>query len=213
MANDLETLRYSDYVRYRRILQLATQALLSHGYAGTCVEDIANDANVSKVTVYRLFEDKLGLAADVLRDLSNSLEMHFRDTLDMSLPLEECLVQFGVTYVRWMIQNIGTTHRYGITRLLIEMAGSHSELASIWTETHNKVVFYPLSQYFAKRAEAGELSKEEDPLFVAIQFILGFINIPTLILVKEGQIIGYDVAQIQPLVKRKVRLFLRGCLS
>lgn len=208
--NDPETLGYSDHMRYRRILRHATQAFLTHGYAGTAVEDIAIDANVSKVTIYRLFVDKLGLATDVLHDLSSSLEMHCRHAIDMAAPAEECLVHFGVTYVKWMIKNIGTTHHYAVSRLLMEMSTSHPDFAHSWVESHTRVIVLPLSQYIQKRIELGELSGEEDSFFMAAQFLGNLIHTPGIIVLNHNLAIAYNVDDIAALVKRKVRLFLRG---
>ena len=209
MTNALEALSYSDCLRYRRTLRHATEALLSHGYAATSVEDIAIDAGVSKMTIYRLFVDKLGLASAVMEELAGSLEMHCRRAIDMASPAEVCLARFGVTYLKWMLMGIGKTHNYALTRLLMEMSSSHPDFARTWVETHHKVIVIPLSQYIEKRVQAGEISNEKSAIFIASQFIANIIHTPGILILQDKSLTDYN-KNIEELVESKVQFFLRG---
>jgi TetR/AcrR family transcriptional repressor of mexJK operon len=197
--------------RSRRILRHATIAFLTHGYAGTSVETIAIDASVSKLTIYRLFDDKLGLATAVLENLADSLGSACRSVIDMDAPIEECLQNFGVAYLRWMTKVIGRTHHYAITRLLIELSSSHPESVKYWINSTKTRVAKPLAEYLMTRMERGELFDDEDPIFIAGQFQSGLIQTSALLVANSFVISAGDDADVEDMVRRKVRLFLRGC--
>jgi AcrR family transcriptional regulator len=196
--------------RTRRILRHATIGFLSAGYAGTSLEDIALDAGVSKLTIYRLFNDKLGLATAVLKDLADSLGSACGSVIDMDAPPEECLMKFGIAYVRWMTTNIGrTTPRYAILRLLIEISTIDANSVTYWTNASRDNVGLPLALYIEKHTELGEFAGYEEPYFVAGHFNLSMIHIAALILTNANQS-NYNDEYVADLVRRKVRLFLLG---
>lgn len=190
--------------RHRRILRYATEAFLSNGYAGTSVENIAIDASVSKLTIYRTFTDKLGLATAVMLELSNSLERDCRTAIDMEASPEECLTSLALTYIRWMNRGVGRTHNFEFLRLLMEMCGSHPEVARAWIDSNRNVIAKPLTKYISKRIEAGDMWGE-DPYLIAVQF-MGSIYHPSQSIVAVNAF-NDDIE----LTRRKVRLFLAGC--
>jgi TetR/AcrR family transcriptional repressor of mexJK operon len=202
-----------DDARYGRILQRATQAFLSQGYAGTSVETVAIDAGVSKLTIYGLFGDKLGLATAVLQDLERSLEAAVRSAIDMEASAEDCLVNLGSTYVRWMTKDIGRgTHHYAISRLLLEMSSTHREFSASWVDSNKRLIQVPLADYIGNSIRQG-YALEEDSLFIASQFFGAIFNPAQIIVTENGSPRSFNEADIDDLVRRKVRLFLRGCIG
>ena len=212
MITEPASLPNDDYLRFDKIRRHATRAFLTQGYAATSVEDVALDASVSKATIYRLFDDKLGLAAAVMQGLADSLELYCQRAIDMASPPEYCLVSFATTYLNWMMMSVGTTKNYALTRLLIEMSSSHPDFSHTWIEKHQKVIATPLSLYIAEHIASGELSSEETPFFIASNFISSIIHTPGIIVMNE-KIANNYIADIDELVKRKVRLFLQGARS
>lgn len=57
------------------ILDAARRHFLRDGYAATAIEAVAQDAGVSKMTLYRHFGTKEALFAALVRDLADMLEM------------------------------------------------------------------------------------------------------------------------------------------
>jgi AcrR family transcriptional regulator len=192
-----------DDARHRRILRCATEAFLVYGYVGTSVENIAIDASVSKLTIYRLFVDKAGLATAVLEGLCESLERELRTAIDMDASPEDCLVKVGVAFHRWMNRSVGKGHHYAILRLLIDVSPSHPEVVKAWVESCNKVIYYPITEYIGKCIERGEISGE-DPYFIASRFFSDAFH-------SAQAMLSDNSYNREEMMTRKVRMFLRGC--
>ena len=190
--------------RQHQIIRCAVEAFLSKGYAAANVEDIANKANVGKPTIYRLFNDKYGLATYALQYLANDLERACRSAIDMDADPEECLVKLGITYIRWMKESIGKTHNYAVIRLLTEMSGPFPEFTKIWREAGSRATAIPLSEYIKARIESGEMVGD-DPFFIACQF-MGSVYHTSQSVVSENEF-NSDI----DLTRKKVQLFLGGC--
>jgi AcrR family transcriptional regulator len=192
--------------RYRRIVRCATEAFLLNGYAGTSVEDVAIEASVSKPTIYKMIGDKYALAKVVLETLAASLESECRKALDVDLDLEECLLNFAMTYIDWRNRRVGKTNHYSYLRLLVEISGQHPEFSKMWVDITRHSVAIPLAEYIKKRMDTGDFL-EEDPLFIASQFIRTMYNSVESILAQNLH--TTDVEQ----TRRKIRMFLRGATS
>jgi len=192
-------------VRHRRIIRCATEAFLSNGYAATAVEDIAIQANVGKPTIYRLFKDKFGLATAVMRELASDMQRACQSAVDMDAEPEECFVKLGVTYIRWMMENVGKTHHFAYLRLLMEMSGPYPEFAQEWREAGGNATAVPLTKYIEKRQQSGEMLGF-DASFIASQFI-GSVYHTAQSIVSEN-----EFNRSIDLTRKKVQLFLRGCL-
>jgi AcrR family transcriptional regulator len=194
-----------DY-RYHRIIQCATEAFLANGYAGTSVEDIAIMASVSKPTIYKMIGDKYDLAKAVLLELASSFENDCRRAIDLDATLETCLLKFAMAYISWMNWQVGKTNNYGCVRLLVEMSSQHPEIPEMWVDLSRKGVSGVLSEYIKKRIELGDFM-EEDPLFIAAQFIRTIYYASESIMAKDLYVT--DISQ----TRRKIRMFLRGATS
>ena len=94
--------------RKARVMEVATQLFVAHGYAGTSLVDIARGAGVATRTLYQHFGDKEDMFREVIfaRDASGAPE---RPTLHDGDTLHEALMRAGkYTYdVTWREQSIG----------------------------------------------------------------------------------------------------------
>jgi AcrR family transcriptional regulator len=204
IESEAHSLSLARSVRRYRIIQCATEAFLSKGYAATVMEDIANAAGVGKPTIYKFFDDKYGLATAVLKSLADDLEKTCQTAIDMDANPEECLVKLGDTYILWMLRIIGKTRYYAVVRLLLEMAGPYPQFVQLWRDKRNKALFFPLSNYIKKQIDAGVMIGD-DPHFIAAQFIGSVYHAVNSVAAEN------DFNSNVALTRRKVQLFLRGC--
>ena len=64
--------RPKDLEKRQRILEVARQSFLQHGYHGSSMDHIAKEAHVTKLTVYNHFQDKANLFSWTVPGLSEA---------------------------------------------------------------------------------------------------------------------------------------------
>src|SRR5919106_6413628 len=79
----------------RAILAAATEVFLQHGYLGASMDEVAAKAGVSKQTVYKQFENKERLFAEIVLGTSDQLldglAQAYAETLDEATDAREAL--------------------------------------------------------------------------------------------------------------------------
>ncbi|MEZ5742806.1 MAG: TetR/AcrR family transcriptional regulator [Sphingomonadaceae bacterium] len=94
--------------RKERVMEVATDLFVTHGYAGTSLVDIARGAGVATRTLYQHFGDKEAMFREVIfaRDTAGALE---RPTLQDGDTLHDALMRAGqYAYdVTWREKSIG----------------------------------------------------------------------------------------------------------
>ena len=65
--------RPKDLEKRQRILEVARQLFLQHGYHGSSMDHIAKDAHVTKLTVYNHFQDKANLFSCAIEETCEKL--------------------------------------------------------------------------------------------------------------------------------------------
>lgn len=193
--------------RRLRILDRAAQALLTHGYEGANLEDIAIAAGVSKVTIYRFFPSKADLLRAVVREAAAGMIAGCRGSLRAEAPIEEALIGFAERYIAGMLGTV-TQGRpfYEISRLLISVSLRDPELARSFAAMYQPDIIQPLSAYLAEAMVRGELGTD-DPDMLARHLVqsLFFTNAALLAPADAPR-----ADEIAPLARYKIRLFLRG---
>src|SRR6516225_514459 len=79
------------------VIEAAGQEFETNGYAGTCMNAIAERAGISTKTVYRLFPNKAELLAQVVTDRIGQFMLEIDDALN-ALPTAEALERMLVAY-------------------------------------------------------------------------------------------------------------------
>ncbi len=74
----MEKLRPSSEAKREAILETASQHFFAHGFAASAIESIAEDAGVSKVTVYNHFGSKKALFTAAVEQECEKMRGHFR---------------------------------------------------------------------------------------------------------------------------------------
>jgi AcrR family transcriptional regulator len=143
----------------RRVLEVATEMFVTHGFAGTSIERIAVEAGVGKLTVYRRYPSKEVLFFAVVKSLSDVLTQAHVDARKSS---PEPLVQLKLS-CRALLDVVVQPSTVAIYRILLTEAPRFPDL-SIWVQAN---VMQPtdalIRQLIIAAREAGELRADLDP--------------------------------------------------
>lgn len=104
MSNDKVTknLRPSSEAKREAIIEAACARFFEAGFAATAIETIAEDAGVSKVTVYNHFGDKKGLFTAAVERECEKMRGHFRIEAMPGASLRDRLTAIGKAMVAFL---------------------------------------------------------------------------------------------------------------
>jgi TetR/AcrR family transcriptional regulator, mexJK operon transcriptional repressor len=196
--------------RRQRILNRAALAFLAEGYEGANLEDIAIAAGISKVTIYRHFDDKMHLFETVITDAARSLGAGLVDILPRDQPVELVLERFARVFIERMMSPAGTGYPfYQLARVLVGATVRQPIISQSCKWIFTDLIGAPLAAYFKSKIESGEIAGE-DPQYLAQHFVqtLFFTNAVAMdpsLLPAPHETAG--------LARRKVRLFLYGAAA
>lgn len=181
MSTDVETLssrpakkasakgrgRPVDSAKREAIVAAAAEAFFDVGYAATSIEQVANDAGVSKVTIYNHFGDKRALFTATVERECEKMRGHFSiDAISSDSTIRERLTAIGKAMCAFLARPemvqferriaAETEHEPAVGRAFLE--------AGPW---RMKAAF---SAFLAHCSERGELLIE-DPGLAAEQFV------------------------------------------
>lgn len=193
--------------RRQRILNRAALAFLAEGYEGANLEDIAIAAGISKVTIYRHFDDKMHLFETVITDSSRHLGEGLVDFLPPDQPVELALERFARVFIERMMSPVGAGYPfYQLARVLVGATVRQPNISLSCKRIFADLIDAPLAGYFKSKIESGEIAGD-DPAFLAHHFVqtLFFTNAVAL----DPSLLPAP-NEIADLARRKVRLFLHG---
>jgi len=187
------------------ILAAARRVFLRESYAGTSMESIAQEAGVSKQTVYNHFGSKEELFRALVRgrcqELRDALEHDGGDEADEPARV---LGRFGETILAVMLNE----ESLDLYRLLQAEGRNHPELARSFYAMGPDRTAQLLTDYLTGQAERGRL-RLEDPRVAAEQFVtmlFGHLRIRNLL----GLAPAPSAAERRRYVDSAVRIFLDG---
>jgi len=189
-----------------RILDVATDLFLSHGYGSTSIEAIARRARISKRTFYHRFADKPALFVAVVHRIIDRL----RPPADLPL-LEGNIGEILERLARLILGAALSPDAVALHRMVVAESGRFPKLAALVTA---RGVTGEAIQYIAdllhREARAGNFALD-DPSFAAGQFLYMVISLP------QRRAMGLGVpmtsAEIDAWPRQVVALFLNGCRS
>lgn len=196
--------------RRQRILNRAALAFLAHGYEGANLEDIAIAAGISKVTIYRHFEDKMHLFETVIADSARDLGAAMAELLPLDQPVEAVLERFARVFIeRMMSQVVSGYPFYKMARVLVGATVRHPQISQSCKWIFTDLIGAPLAEYFDAKIASGEIVGD-DPGFLTNHFVqtLFFTNAVAM----DPSLLPYP-HQIGDIARRKVRLFLHGAAA
>ncbi|HBE71487.1 MAG TPA: hypothetical protein DDW52_25355 [Planctomycetaceae bacterium] len=119
--------RQKDPKRRIAIVRAAKSCFLKHGFVSTSMDAIAQEAEVSKRTVYSHFLDKQALLEAVIQEQAGAFEAFPHvSPLDNARQLRSYLIDYGVRLIE-LLTNVDTID---LGRLIISEARRHPELVS-----------------------------------------------------------------------------------
>ncbi|GAA5233172.1 TetR/AcrR family transcriptional regulator [Verticiella sediminum] len=139
--------------RRLRLLDVAAQAFLAHGYAATSIQAIVREAGGSVATAYQLFGNKEGLLVAVLQREFQSLEASVFPEGLPDLPVARMLPEIAE---RLLARNV-TPRAAGFYRLLLGEGVRLPRLAEPLAALVNQRIHAPLEQCLRSAQRRGEL--------------------------------------------------------
>jgi AcrR family transcriptional regulator len=188
----------------RQILNAASRIFMAKGYEGASMSDIAQEAGVSKGTLYVYFTNKEALFGAAVQQYSRDHAAHIFDSLSPGIALDEALRACGRRYMELVL----TPDVQAVYRVVIAESHKFPELGRAFFEAGPARNIARLGQFLRARTETGELALD-DPDLAASQF---FELCKSWILVRcQLQVIeAPDPARIADVVDAAVKVFLKA---
>ncbi|HWD81958.1 MAG TPA: TetR/AcrR family transcriptional regulator [Kribbella sp.] len=154
----------------RAILAAATEVFLQHGYLGASMDEVAAKAGVSKQTVYKQFENKERLFAEIVLGTSDQLldglYQAYVDTLEGASDAREGLRALA----RRLLQSLTADGVLQLRRLVIAEADRFPEVCGAWFDSGFEKSLEALGQALTRLSDRGLLRRLDDPTLAAYQF-------------------------------------------
>jgi TetR/AcrR family transcriptional regulator, mexJK operon transcriptional repressor len=189
--------------KHREILEAATVLFMKLGYEGTSMEDIAEEAGVSKQTVYKHFADKKQLFTDIVLATTSQVD---RVVALVAAPLAESLElkKHFTVLGRQFLTALMDPHLLRLRRMVIANADRMPDLGRAWYEQGFERVLGTLADCLAGLSKRHLLSLE-DPLMAAHHFVGLLLWIP----VNQAMFTGSD----QPYTKSALDRYADAAVS
>lgn len=135
----------SALLKRRQILRGALEIFLEQGYEGTSMDRVAAAAGVSKITIYKYFQDKEGLFTALIEQVATQ---RF-DTVFGVLPLNEEPSEVLRQIAEKLLHLLAVDDEYvAFLRLIIGESGRFPTLAQLFVKALPQKVWRLLTEYF-----------------------------------------------------------------
>jgi len=198
------TLR-GNYNKRCAIISAATAVFVRDGFTGASIDAIAEEANVSRQTIYNQLGDKERVFAEVVRSITERSSARIMETL-ASFPaepedVESELVDFAMRLTRNCVCDADAR---ALRRLIENEGGRYPELFETWKDYGPGKNWPAVAACLARLARSGHI-EADDPELAARQFtaLIG-ADLP----VGPGASATED--QIEAAARNGVRTFLRA---
>lgn len=187
----------------RQIMDAAVALFMRQGYDGVSMDQIADEAGVSKQTVYSHFGSKEDLfqQAVACKCIIHGLTDEF---FDDTRPVRDVLLDIGNQFVELLLSEEAVY----VYRLVVGGAEQHETLAKLYYEAGPMRVMEALTRYLSRQAMRGTV-KMDDPAMATRQFLFMLKGEAQLVAV-----LGLDPApsekELARYIERCVDLFLKG---
>lgn len=188
-----------------RILDVATELLLAHGYGATSIEAIARKARVSKRTFYHRFPDKSALMSAVVVRLIDRLRPPPEVALIEGDRLEAILQHLGSLILHAALD----PRVLQLQRLIVAESGRFPDLAAGVARAGGRQEAVTLiSGLLLRHADRDPSLTPADAAFAAHQFLQMTVSLPQLRALGLGP--PMSPSELDAWVQGTVALFLHG---
>ncbi|MAT52486.1 MAG: TetR family transcriptional regulator [Porticoccaceae bacterium] len=190
--------------RRQRIIRAAADLFLDRGFVNTSVDQIADQAQVSKQTVYSHFgsKEKLFIAAVESRCVATGLFPTFNRA---GADPRRALYAMARDFAGMLLERDSAR----LLRLCYAGAETHPEVSALFFESGPARLSQVLEDYLRGLAEAG-LVTLDNPRFAALQFLY-MVNGEPMFRVNLGLERGWTDRELEDYLNSCVDFFLRGC--
>lgn len=190
-------------LRRQKFLDVAETLFLQKGYAGTSVNEVVKNAGGSLNTLYRYFENKLGLFEAVFHKKTEEIFMPFLSCDYWQADIETNLKNFGSALQKVALSEEGVA----MNRLVVaENNDEQAQIHRIFLENGPQKAIQILASYFECEQQRGTIQLE-NPQLAAAQF-LEMIKGPFYYRLMFGEQI--DENEMQQALLQAIDLFLTG---
>ncbi|WP_223167148.1 TetR/AcrR family transcriptional regulator [Nonomuraea sp. SYSU D8015] len=154
----------------RAILEAATEVFLRHGYLGASMDEVAARAAVSKQTVYKQFQDKEHLFAEIILGTNtrgvDGLMRAYATILDEATDAQKAMRALAQQY----LDSFTEPEFLQLRRLVLAEADRFPDISGAWFKGafHRSLVL--LGEALARMADRGLLRDLPDPTLAAYHF-------------------------------------------
>lgn len=196
--------RPKDLEKRAALLEAAGHLFCEHGFEQVSLDQIAQAAGVSKLTIYSHFGDKTGLFAAAVRARCETQLPHGLFDVPADLPIREALTAIGRAFVALVFADESVR----LLRTLAAQGGSANELARIYFAEGPQRSLVEMQAFLSAAIARGQL-RDTDPLHAATQFFILLKGVTHMQVV-----LGLRDAPAEPEmtrhIARSVDLFLHG---
>lgn len=137
-------------LKQAQILRGALEIFLQQGYEGTSMDRVSAAAGVSKITIYKHFQDKEGLFKALIEDVAAQRFQVVFGTLSLAEPPEVVLHQTATK----LLDMLAVDDEYiAFLRLIVGESGRFPDLGKLFIRALPQKVLPLLNQYFEAHPE------------------------------------------------------------
>ncbi len=194
--------RPKDLEKRARILQAAKAIFLKSGYHGTSMNQIAQEAGVTKLTVYNHFQDKVNLFICAITETCEETLCTKQFDLDTSADFYQTLF---IVCSR-ALQIIYSPEALKLDHVLLELAAEQNPLALQFFEASHTRMENQLAEFFQKAAQLGFI-QADDPIYqteLLLTLLLGVRHHMVLL----GITAAPNAQELEQIIRDAINLFL-----
>ena len=158
--------RPPDLGKRQAVLDAASRIFLARGFAGTSMDAVAEEAGVSKITVYAHFSDKETLFSAMIRARCEAYNRPERFAEYVDLPPRRALAEMGRNFLALLLD----PEVLRLYRVIIGEAESRPEVSALFYEAGPERAIELFTDYFRRAALRGHFAID-DPAQAADDFL------------------------------------------
>jgi TetR/AcrR family transcriptional regulator, mexJK operon transcriptional repressor len=196
----------ADALRLRgRILAVASELFLAHGYGSTTIEAVAARAGISKRTFYHRFDDKAALFAAVVHEIIEQIRPPAGVPLIEGATLRDILRRLAGMILHAAL----APQAIALHQLVMAESARFPELVrAVDGDGSTREATTLIGNLLARELPGSTLSAE-DRAFAAEQFIFMVVSVPQRRSMGFGT--AMTAADLDAWIDKTVLLFLNGC--